>query len=85
MNDYLSMKELGALYGVSSHVVGKVFKGANLRTQTGKPTQRAFQEGFVTPRWSMNGETYFYVWNKDKGMAVLDGAGLKRMGDGNAA
>ena len=56
MDEYFSMKEIGALYGVSSHVIGKLFKTEELRTQEGRPSKRAFQDGYVVPRQSEDSE-----------------------------
>ncbi len=82
--EYLSMKEIGAIYGVSSHVVGRLLKDAGLRTPKGRPSVRAFKEKFVTQRHSDDGETYFWVWDVAKVTPFLERAGLKKVADAAA-
>ena len=73
MNEYLSLTELGRLYGVSSHVVGKWLKGLGLRTQDGRPSPEAYTQGYVVQRPSRHPGTYFWIWHADKTTAILDG------------
>jgi hypothetical protein len=73
MDDFLSQTELGEIYGVTSHKIGKWLRGLGLRDENGKPTARAFQEGFVKQRPSTQPGTYFYVWHKAKTTEQLDG------------
>jgi hypothetical protein len=82
--EYLSMKEIGALYGVSSHVVGRALKDAGLRTPEGKPSSRAFEEDAVTQRHSDDGDTYFWIWDVAKVTPILERAGLTRVSDATA-
>lgn len=72
MNEFLSLTELGKLYGVTSHNVGRWLKTLGLRTDDGKPSQRAFQDGYVTQRPSTQPGTIFYVWNTKKTTDLLD-------------
>ena len=73
MGEYLSLTELGRLYGVSSHLIGKWLKGLGLRTMSGQPSGQAFAAGFVSSRPSRQPGTYFYVWHSRKTTDVLDG------------
>jgi hypothetical protein len=73
MNEYLSLTDLGRLYGVSSHVVGRWLKGLGLRTKDGRPSGEAFAQGYVTQRPSRQPGTYFWIWHADKTTAILDG------------
>lgn len=75
---YLSQRELGAIYGVSSHVIGRWLKGLGLRTDGGSPSVRAFNEGYVSQRPSTQPGTYFYVWHRDKTCEQFDGMGYPR-------
>lgn len=50
MNEYFTLTELGRLYGVSSHVVGRWLKNLGLRTESGQPSNQAFADGFVSQR-----------------------------------
>lgn len=78
MCDYLSLTELGKLYGVSSHVVGRWLKGLVLRTDAGQPSPQAFSEDYVSQRPSRQPGTYFYVWNTARTTEMLDGMGYCR-------
>lgn len=79
MNDkYLSQRELGTIYGVSSQFIGRWLKGLGLRTEDGSPSTRAFNEGFVSQRPSTQPDTYFYVWHRDKTCEQFDGMGYPR-------
>lgn len=72
MNDeYASLTEIGKDLGVTSHVVGAKLKQLGLRTPDGKPSSHAFNEGFVAQRPSRQPDTYFYVWHKEKVLALL--------------
>lgn len=79
-NHYRSMKELGRAFGVSSHKIGRMLKDLGLRTEKGKPSRKAFQEGYVTQRWAEERfGVYMWVWHAEKTAAVLERAGLKQV------
>jgi len=80
MNEYLSLTELGRIYGVSSHVVGKWLKGLGLRASDGSPSAQAFNEKYVSQRPSRQPGTYFHVWNAKRTTALLDGMCYPRAG-----
>ena len=72
--EFWTMKEIGAMCGITSHKVGKKLKEAGLRTPDGKPSQRAFDQGYVKKRWGFERlEIYNWTWHKDKVIAVLEG------------
>jgi len=73
------MTELGKLYGVSSHRIGKWLMDLGLRSNDKKPSRMAFENGFVEQRDSTHPGTYFWVWNKEKTMWALDKEGHKRL------
>jgi len=78
-DEFMSMTEIGRSFGVSSHKVGKWLVDLSLRTTDKKPSQKAFNEGFVQRRESTNFATYFYVWHAENTMQALDTAGHKRV------
>lgn len=55
---FLSLTELGKLYGVSGHNIGKWLVSVGLRTPAKKPNSRAFREGYVEQRGSTQPGTY---------------------------
>ncbi len=73
MNDFLSLTEIGRLYGVSSHQVGKWLKGLGLRSGDGSPSAQAFNEKYVAQRPSRQPGTYYHVWHATRTTALLDG------------
>ena len=76
-DEFLSMTELGKLYGVSSHKIGKWLVELGLRDNNKKPSKAAFENGYVQQRDSTQPGTYFWVWHKQKTMWVLEKAGHK--------
>ena len=72
MDNYLSLTELGRIYGVSSHVVGKWLKRLGLRTESGQPSAEAFRDGCVSQRPSTQPGTCFYVWQRTRTTLLLD-------------
>lgn len=82
MIEFVSMKELGKELEeelgrkVTSHNIGKMLMEIGLRTEDGKPSQRAFNEGFVRQEPTGRNGGYFYVWHREKTLAVLREAGL---------
>jgi hypothetical protein len=78
MPEFLSLTELGRLYGVSRNKVGQWLVDLGLRTKEKKPSRAAFDGGFVDQRNSSNPGTYFWVWHAKKTTCLLDGARLRR-------
>lgn len=76
-NEFMSLTELGRLYGVSSHAVGQWLTTIGLRTPKKKPSAKAHQGGYVDQRGSTQPGTYFWVWHAERTMRVLDDAGFK--------
>jgi hypothetical protein len=72
MSEYLSLSEIGKIYGVSSHVVGRWLKSLGLRNEGGRPSGKAFNGGYVAQRPSRQPDTFYYVWHPDKTTAILD-------------
>lgn len=83
MNNYehfktLSQRQLGRLFGVSSHVIGRWLIDIGLRTTDKHPSPRAYQEGYCsTADNCRNG--YYYVWDRKKTIKALEAAGHKRV------
>jgi len=78
---HMNQRQLGVLFGGSSHDVGRWLKEIGLRTDEGKPTQQAFNGGYVdtAPTGRGNGG-YYYVWNAERTVAALEAAGHRRVG-----
>lgn len=69
---FLSQTELGKLYGVSRNTIGQWLVELGLRTADKKPSQRAFDRGFVDRRDSTQPGTYYWVWHAAKTCELLD-------------
>ena len=78
MSDFLSLTELGQLYGVSSHKVGRWLKNLGWRTEDGRPSSEAFQQNLVGQRESRQPGTFFYVWSAQETISMLDDMGYPR-------
>lgn len=70
----MSQRQIGRLFGESSHAVGRWLVGAGLRDQDGKPTGRAFDGGYCETAPSRN-DGYFWTWRPDKVVPVLQQQG----------
>ena len=77
MSEYLSMREIGADIGMTSHAVGRKLKELGLRTGDGKPSPEAFRKKIVEQRPSTQPGTYYWVWdaNKVKGLLISSNKG----------
>ncbi len=67
MNEqYQSMRTIAKPFGATSHEVGQWLKNLGLRTPDGRPSPRAFAEGWVTQRTIEHSGGYFYVWDAER-------------------
>lgn len=78
---YVTMKELGKLVGLSSHQIGRKLKELGLRTPEGRPSQLAFQEDWVAPRWAPDGAHYLWAWDREKTLSKLKSVGVEPRND----
>jgi len=74
MNDlkFMTMKEIGALKGLTSHQIGRTLKQFGLREATGEPSPRAISEGFVDQRWYDEVTRFGWTWHVEKVGKLLD-------------
>lgn len=76
--EYITLTELGKLYGVGARDVGGWLKGLRLREENGWPSREAIKEGIVRERRSEWGSAWH--WHREKTCAVLDGMCYPRAG-----
>lgn len=76
---HLTQTQLGELFSVSSHQIGRWLIEVGLRGSNKQPTPRAVYDGFVKSISPEDGPR-FPVWEKVKTVAVLEQAGRKRVG-----
>lgn len=79
MNDYITMKEIGRLFGISSHVVGRALKELGHRTHDGRPSGQAFAERMVDQKWTADQANYLWAWHAEKTCTILERAGYSRV------
>lgn len=85
MNEFLTQTDLGRLFGVSSHVIGRWLVETGLRTREKRPSRKAFDGGFVKQAPTGRGSGYFYVWHRQKVTHVLEAAGHRPASDSGMA
>jgi hypothetical protein len=66
----MSLRQLGKLFGVTSHTVGKWLKDLDLRDAEGLPTRKA-HEGRFCKQTSAGDKCLLWVWDSEKTVAVL--------------
>lgn len=67
---YMSLRQLGELFGVTSHKVGKWLKDLELRDEEGLPTKKAHEGRFC--KQAVAGEKCtLWVWHSEKTVAAL--------------
>jgi hypothetical protein len=77
-NDFWTMREIGYLFGETSHAIGRKLKELGLRTPDGKPSRLAFKAGLCKKRWTSDGLIYFWVWHGERTARLLEESGLCR-------
>lgn len=74
---FMSLTQLGEIFRVSSHQVGRWLVEIGLRTPDNKPSRTAFADGYVEQMPSRN-QGYNWCWHADKTVAALEAAGRYR-------
>ncbi|MBY0522779.1 MAG: hypothetical protein K2R98_05255 [Gemmataceae bacterium] len=77
-NEFATMREIGRLFGVTNHTIGRKLKELGLRTPDGKPSSEAFSRGLVEQKWTDDHKHYCWVWHIAKTVPLLEKAGLVR-------
>lgn len=72
--EYISLRQLGQLFGDSSHTVGKWLKALGLRDAEGLPTRNAHEGRFCKMK-SAGDKCTLWVWHSEKTVAALKEAG----------
>lgn len=76
---YVNLTDLGKLFGMTSHGIGKVLKKIGLRDSNGKPSSKAFHQGYCDQAPTNRGSGYYYVWHREKTIQALEEAGCERV------
>ena len=88
MNDekerYATMREIGKIYSVSSHVIGRWLTRCGLR-EGGQPTDKAKQGGYSQWTLEPTREIWFWTWHVARTTAALEELIQECMGRKGAA
>jgi len=71
------MKQIGRELGLTSHQIGHKLKDLGLRTDLGRPSELAFDAGFVAQKWAADGEHYLWAWHRALTLKTLAAVGVK--------
>ncbi len=75
-SDYMTMREIGALFDKTSHAVGKKLRELGLRSAEGKPTRQAFERGLCERRFTEDGQNYLWAWHAEETVKLLRESGF---------
>jgi len=76
--EYLTLTQLGKVFGASPNQVGRWLVEVGLRTNYLKPTQQALNGGF-TKLVTLEDGSQFVSWHQEKTLQALEGAGHCRI------
>ncbi len=76
--EYMTLTQIGELFGVTSHQIGKWLVWIKLRTEAKRPSSAAFDGKFVSQGPS-RGDGYNWVWHAARTVAALEEAGHRRI------
>jgi hypothetical protein len=74
--EYMTLTQIGEVFGVSNQQVGKWLAKLGLRTDANRPSREAFDGGYVKAGPS-RGQGYNWVWHSEKTVRALSEAGHK--------
>jgi hypothetical protein len=77
-SEFMTLTQIGELFGATSHQVGKWLVRMGLRTAAKRPSNVAFDGDFVKQGPS-RGDGYNWVWHSQRTVAVLEKAGHRRI------
>ncbi len=75
---FMTLTQLGQLFGVTSHKLGKWLVDIGLRTSEGKPSAQAYREKIVETAPSRN-QGYIWAWHAERTVVALEEAGHRRV------
>lgn len=75
-SEWTNMRDIGRLFGRTSHDVGRFLKHHEYRMSNGKPTKKSFDGGLIREHFS-NGY-YSWDWHLERTAALLETFGWTR-------
>lgn len=76
--EFMSLTQLGEIFGVSSHKVGDWLVEIGFRTESKRPSKLAF-ENDVVKEGPSRGQGYNWVWHTDRTIRALEAVGHQRV------
>jgi hypothetical protein len=74
--EFMTLTQLGEVFGTTSHQVGRWLVEIGLRTSAKKPSKAAFDGGYVKAGPSRN-QGYNWIWHSERTVQALETAGHK--------
>lgn len=74
--EFMTLTQLGQLFGVTSHQLGRWLVDIGLRNEKKRPSQKAF-DGDYCKTGPSRGEGYNWIWHTEKTVQALTSAGHK--------
>ena len=76
--EYVTMQEIGRMFGSNSHQIGRILKGLGFRMKNREPSALAHQLGLVKKRPVYGRECFdVWIWHLGKIMPFLEERGLR--------
>lgn len=72
--EFMTLTQLGQLFGVSSHQLGRWLVDIGLRNEKKRPSQKAF-DGDYCKAGPSRGDGYNWIWHTEKTVEALSQAG----------
>jgi hypothetical protein len=70
-NEFMIMREIGKLFGTTSHAIGRKLKELRLRDDDGTPTWKAINGGYCKKYWTEDMAHYSWTWHAEKTVRLL--------------
>jgi len=74
----MNQRDIGKLFGMTSHQVGKHLKDLGLRSQVGSPSKMAREQGIAVPGGDFNGHPE-HLWHVEAVVGLFEEAGHRRV------
>ena len=76
-DEFSTMRDIGADYGLTSHDLGRYLLNHGFRTADKKPSAKAFESEMVRQRYDGSGH-YCWAWHVGKTRLFLEAIGRQR-------
>ncbi len=77
--EFMTLTQIGEIFGITSHQVGKWLVQIGLQTEAKRPSAAAFDGDFLSQGPSRSIDGYNWVWHSVRTVAALEKAGHRRI------